>query len=98
MGGCEERSLRSGASREDMEHAAPEAPLDGVLRERRTARCEGGVVMLRVGDRSPAMVVRLHDGRKVDLGAPGRRTALWFSPKGGRFDEYFDRLIPSLSG
>ncbi len=54
--------------------------------------------MLRVGDSSPAMIVKSHDGREVDLGAPGRHTALWFSPKGGRFDDYFDRLIPSLSG
>lgn len=54
--------------------------------------------MLGVGDKSPAMVVMSYDGREVDLGAPRQRIALWFSPKGGRFDEYFDRLLPSLSG
>ena len=53
--------------------------------------------MLRAGDRSPAVVGTSHDGRPFDLGAPGKPTVLWFSPKGGLVDELTDRLIPPWS-
>ena len=48
--------------------------------------------MLKRGERAPALVRTSYDGREVDLGAPGRRTVLWFSPKLGLVDEYGDRL------
>ena len=56
-----------------------------------------GGQMLKEGDRSPSLVARTHDDRSVNIGAPGRRTVLWFSPKGGIIDEIGDRLIPAVS-
>ena len=55
------------------------------------------LAVLKAGDRSPAVVGTSYDGRTIDLGAPGRRTLLWFSPKGGLVDEFFDRLLPAWS-
>jgi peroxiredoxin len=40
----------------------------------------GGFV-LKVGDRSPAVTGASYDGGTFDLGAPGKRTVLWFYPK-----------------
>ena len=37
--------------------------------------------MLKEGDRAPAVTGTSYDGRSFDLGAPGRRTALFFYPK-----------------
>ena len=37
--------------------------------------------MLKEGDKSPQVVGTSHDGVTIDLGAPGRRTVLWFYPK-----------------
>ena len=37
--------------------------------------------MLKVGDKSPAVSGTSYDGGRFDLGAPGRRTVLWFYPK-----------------
>ena len=48
--------------------------------------------MLKEGDRSPAVVGRSYDGRSVDLGAPGKRTVLWFTPKAGLVDDFADVL------
>jgi peroxiredoxin len=41
---------------------------------------EEGLV-LKVGDKSPQVVGKSYDGTAFDLGAPGRRTVLWFYPK-----------------
>lgn len=53
--------------------------------------------MLTAGEKAPAMVATSYDGRVFDLGAPGRRTVLWFSPKGGLVDELGDRFLPAWS-
>ncbi|MEI6451354.1 MAG: hypothetical protein WCP98_15620 [Actinomycetes bacterium] len=37
--------------------------------------------MLKVGDKSPPVGGTSFDGVTIDLGAPGRRTVLWFYPK-----------------
>lgn len=37
--------------------------------------------MLDVGDKAPAVVGSSYDGQRFNLGAPGRRTVLWFYPK-----------------
>ena len=55
------------------------------------------VALLKEGDTSPAFPVTSYDGWTVQLGAPGRRTVLWFSPKGGLVDELGDRLLPAWS-
>ena len=34
-----------------------------------------------VGDKAPAVTGTSYDGRRFDLGTPGKRTALWFYPK-----------------
>lgn len=52
--------------------------------------------MLQEGDRSPSLVARTYDGRSVDIGAPGRRTVLWFFPKNGFVDELLDRVNPAF--
>ncbi len=36
--------------------------------------------MLRLGDKAPAVTGTSYDGTRFDLGAPGRRTVLWFYP------------------
>ena len=36
--------------------------------------------MLKEGDKAPAVTGASYDGRMVDLGAPGKRTALFFYP------------------
>jgi transposase InsO family protein len=41
------------------------------------------VAMLKAGDSCPALAATSYDGWSVDLGAPGKHTVLWFSPKGG---------------
>ena len=50
------------------------------------------VVMLREGERVPAVVGTSYDGRTIDLGAPGKRTVLWFTPKAGLIDDVSDVL------
>jgi peroxiredoxin len=37
--------------------------------------------MLSEGDKAPAVTGVAYDGTVVDLGAPGRRTVLFFYPK-----------------
>ncbi len=37
--------------------------------------------MLKAGEQAPAVTGTSHDGRAFDLGAPGKRTVLWFYPK-----------------
>ena len=37
--------------------------------------------MVQQGDKAPALTGASHDGRTFDLGAPGRRTVLYFYPK-----------------
>ena len=37
--------------------------------------------MLKEGDKSPQVSGTSYDGAIFDLGAPGRRTVLWFYPK-----------------
>ncbi|MEZ5125404.1 MAG: hypothetical protein R2826_04030 [Thermoleophilia bacterium] len=37
--------------------------------------------MLQSGDKAPAVVGTSYDGREYSLGAPGRRTVLFFYPK-----------------
>jgi len=37
--------------------------------------------MLKAGDKAPAAVGTSYDGRTFDLGAPGKRTVLFFYPK-----------------
>ena len=37
--------------------------------------------MLKEGDQSPKVIGTSYDGVTIDLGAPGRRTVLWFYPK-----------------
>ena len=39
--------------------------------------------MLKEGQKAPAVTGTSYDGRTVDLGAPGRPTALFFYPKAG---------------
>ena len=41
---------------------------------------EEGLV-LKEGDKSPQVSGTSYDGAIFDLGAPGRRTVLWFYPK-----------------
>ena len=41
---------------------------------------EEGLV-LKEGDASPKVTGTSFDGAAIDLGAPGRRTVLWFYPK-----------------
>jgi hypothetical protein len=41
---------------------------------------EEGLV-LKEGDKSPAVIGTSYDGATFDLGVPGRRTVLWFYPK-----------------
>jgi hypothetical protein len=53
--------------------------------------------MLENGERAPKIVLHSFDGRSFDLGAPGRPTVIWFSPKGGLVDEFFDRYVPAWS-
>jgi peroxiredoxin len=40
-----------------------------------------GGAMLKVGDKAPAARGASYDGRSFDLGAPSRRTVLFFYPK-----------------
>jgi peroxiredoxin len=37
--------------------------------------------VLREGEKAPAVSGTSFDGRIFDLGAPGKRTVLWFYPK-----------------
>jgi peroxiredoxin len=37
--------------------------------------------MLRAGDKAPSVTGTSYDGTTYDLGAPGRRTVLFFYPK-----------------
>ena len=37
--------------------------------------------MLKEGDKAPAVTGTSYDGRIVDVGAPGKRTVLFFYPK-----------------
>jgi len=37
--------------------------------------------VLKEGDKSPEVTGMSYDGAAYDLGAPGRRTVLWFYPK-----------------
>jgi len=37
--------------------------------------------VLKEGDKSPTVTGTSYDGATFDLGAPARRTALWFYPK-----------------
>ena len=37
--------------------------------------------MLKQGDKAPALTGTSYDGRTFELGAPGRRTVLYFYPK-----------------
>jgi hypothetical protein len=37
--------------------------------------------MLIEGEKSPGLTGTTYDGRTFDIGAPGRRTVLWFFPK-----------------
>ena len=37
--------------------------------------------MLKRGDKAPALTGTSYDGRTFDVGAPGRRTVLYFYPK-----------------
>jgi hypothetical protein len=41
---------------------------------------EEGLV-LKEGDKSPQVIGTSYEGTAFDLGAPGRRTVLWFYPK-----------------
>jgi len=38
-------------------------------------------LVLKEGDKAPAVVGTSYDGTRFDLGAPGRRTVLFFYPK-----------------
>ena len=38
-------------------------------------------LVLKEGDMSPKVSGTSYDGVTIDLGAPGRRTVLWFYPK-----------------
>ena len=38
-------------------------------------------LVLKEGDKSPKVTGTSYDGATFDLGAPGRRTVLWFYPK-----------------
>ncbi len=40
-----------------------------------------GDVMLKEGDKAPVVTGVAFDGRRFDLGAPGKRTVLFFYPK-----------------
>jgi hypothetical protein len=44
-------------------------------------RSSGGVHMLKEGDKAPAVTGVSYDGTSFDLGAPGRRTVLFFYPR-----------------
>ena len=37
--------------------------------------------MLIEGEKTPKLTGTTYDGRTFDIGAPGRRTVLWFFPK-----------------
>jgi len=37
--------------------------------------------MLKVGGKTPKVTGRSYDGRTFDVGAPGKRTVLFFYPK-----------------
>jgi peroxiredoxin len=37
--------------------------------------------VVKEGDKSPHVTGTSYDGTTIDLGAPGRRTVLWFYPK-----------------
>jgi peroxiredoxin len=37
--------------------------------------------VLKVGDKAPDVSGTSHDGSTFELGAPGKRTVLWFYPK-----------------
>jgi peroxiredoxin len=37
--------------------------------------------MLKEGDKAPAVTGASYDGTRFDLGAPGKRTVLFFYPK-----------------
>jgi peroxiredoxin len=39
--------------------------------------------MLTEGDKAPKLTVTACEGRPFDIGAPGRRTVLWFFGKAG---------------
>jgi hypothetical protein len=57
-------------------------PHDNARRRRfagRRPREEG--LVLKEGDQSPKVLGKSYDGVTIDLGAPGRRTVLWFYPK-----------------
>jgi hypothetical protein len=41
----------------------------------------GEALVLKVGDTSPEVTGTSYDGATFALGAPGRRTVLWFYPK-----------------
>jgi hypothetical protein len=49
-------------------------------------------VLLKKGDKARALTGVSHDGQLFDLGGPGRRTVLWFTPKGGLVDDFSDVL------
>ena len=49
-------------------------------------------MVLREGDRVPAITGVSYDGQTFELGVPGPRTVLWFTPKGGLADDFFDVL------
>lgn len=40
-----------------------------------------GDLMLKEGDKAPVVTGVAFDGRRFDLGAPGKRTVLFFYPK-----------------
>ncbi len=46
-----------------------------------TALTTREVRMLKAGDNAPAVLGTSFDGRTFELGAPGRRTVLFFYPK-----------------
>jgi peroxiredoxin len=37
--------------------------------------------VIHAGDKAPSVNGRAYDGASIDLGAPGRRTVLYFYPK-----------------
>ena len=54
-----------------------------IARRRRFAGCRStrGGLVLNEGEKSPKVTGTSYDGAAFDLGAPGRRTVLWFYPK-----------------
>jgi len=42
---------------------------------------EGEATLLKEGDKAPKVTGTTYDGRTFDIGAPSRRTVLWFYPK-----------------